>query len=119
MACGKPIVATSAGGIPEIVVDGETGLLVRPRDHAGMARAIVTLLKDPALRQRMGKAGLARARKHFSAERMVAETLQIYQRLAAPAVACTRERGGLSPSSRLIPRGCQRTAAKPDLHPEV
>ena len=38
MACGKPIVATSAGGIPEVVVDGETGFLVAPRDHEAMAR---------------------------------------------------------------------------------
>ena len=39
MACGKPVVATSVGGIPEVVVDGETGFLVAPRDHEGMARA--------------------------------------------------------------------------------
>ena len=46
MACGKPIVATTAGGIPEVVLDGETGLLVPPRDHQAMADAIVRLLKD-------------------------------------------------------------------------
>ena len=83
MACGKAVVATTAGGIPEIVVDGETGLLVPPRDHAAMARAIVTLLKDDALRRRMGDAGLARARARFSAERMVAGTLEIYERVCA------------------------------------
>jgi glycosyltransferase involved in cell wall biosynthesis len=82
MACGKAVVATSAGGIPEVVVDGETGLLVPPRDHEAMARAIVMLLKDPDRRQRMGDAGLARARQRFSAERMVQETLRIYQRVA-------------------------------------
>src|SRR3954471_6250230 len=57
MACGKPVVATKAGGIPEVVADGETGFLVAPRDHEAMARAITSLLQDEALRQRMGEAG--------------------------------------------------------------
>jgi glycosyltransferase involved in cell wall biosynthesis len=82
MACGKPIVATTAGGIPEVVVDGETGFLVRPRDHEAMGSAIVKLLKDATLRERMGAAGLIRARKKFSAERMVQETLRVYKRVA-------------------------------------
>ncbi len=82
MACGKPIVATTAGGIPEVVADGETGILVPPRDAERMAAAITTLLEDEALRQRMGEAGRRRARLHFSAERMVRETLQVYRRVA-------------------------------------
>jgi len=82
MAAGKPIVATSTGGIPEVVVDGETGMLVAPRDHEGMATAIVALLRDPTLRARMGAAGLARARQRFSVERMVKDTLRVYQRVA-------------------------------------
>jgi L-malate glycosyltransferase len=82
MACGKPIVATRAGGIPEVVVDGETGILVAPRDDRGLASAIVTLLKDESLRRRMGEAGLARVRAHFSAERMVQDTLRVYRRVA-------------------------------------
>jgi glycosyltransferase involved in cell wall biosynthesis len=82
MACGKPVVATSAGGIPEVVVDGETGFLVPPRDHAAMAEAIVRLLKDEGLRRRMGEAGFSRARRRFSAERMVQDTLRVYQRVA-------------------------------------
>src|SRR5206468_3276922 len=82
MAAGKPVVATIAGGIPEVVIDGETGFLVRPRDHDAMAAAIVKLLKDDALRHRMGEAGRARVRAIFSAERMVQETLRVYQRVA-------------------------------------
>lgn len=78
MACGKPIVATTAGGIPEVVQDGRTGFLVPPRDHDAMAEAIVKLLKDPSLRQRMGDAGLSRVNATFSAERMVAETIAVY-----------------------------------------
>jgi glycosyltransferase involved in cell wall biosynthesis len=83
MAAARPVVAASTGGIPEVVVDGVTGLLVPPRDHESMATAIVKLLKDPALRERMGGAGLARARQKFSAERMLRETLRVYQRVAA------------------------------------
>ena len=82
MACGKPIVATNVGGIPEVVVDGDTGLLVPPRDPAAMAAAIVRLLGDAALRERMGAAGLARVRERFSAEIMVANTLEVYKRLS-------------------------------------
>jgi glycosyltransferase involved in cell wall biosynthesis len=83
MACGKAIVATSAGGIPEVVVDGETGLLVPPRDDAALAAAIVELLKDAGRRAAMGRAGLERVRRLFSAERMVQETLGVYSRLHA------------------------------------
>jgi L-malate glycosyltransferase len=81
MACAKPVVATRAGGIPEVVVDGETGLLVPPRDHHAMAAAIVHLLADQALRVRMGAAGLARLRRHFTAEVMVEQTVAVYERL--------------------------------------
>lgn len=82
MAAGKPIVATRTGGIPEVVVDEETGILVPPRDHQAMADAIVRLLNDAALRERLGQAGLTRARQKFSAERMVQNTLRVYQRVA-------------------------------------
>jgi glycosyltransferase involved in cell wall biosynthesis len=85
MACGKPIVATTAGGMPEVVEDGATGLLVPPRDHQAMAAAIVTLLTSPDLRARMGAAGLARVRARFSVERMVQDTLEIYRRVAMHA----------------------------------
>lgn len=83
MACGKPIVATSAGGMPEVVEDGRTGLLIPPRDHHAMATAIVRLLKDEALRRQMGDAGLSLVNAKFSAERMVQGTLDAYQRVAA------------------------------------
>jgi glycosyltransferase involved in cell wall biosynthesis len=85
MACGKPIVATTAGGMPEVVVNGRTGLLVPPRDHEAMAGAIVRLLRDEALRARMGEAGEARVREQFSSERMVQDTLAVYQRVAMRA----------------------------------
>ena len=81
MACGKPIVATTAGGMPEVVADGETGLLVPPRDDQALAAAIVTLLKDEPRRRAMGEAGERRVRERFSAERMVQNTLDLYRRV--------------------------------------
>ena len=81
MACGRPVVATRAGGLAEVVVDGETGLLVPIRDPSALADAIVRLLQDATLREQYGRAGLARARRVFNAERMVEETLDVYERL--------------------------------------
>jgi glycosyltransferase involved in cell wall biosynthesis len=85
MACGKPIVATTAGGMPEVVADRETGLLVPPRDDEALAAAIVKLLKDESLRRSMGGAGERRVRERFSSERMVQDTLKLYERVALHA----------------------------------
>jgi glycosyltransferase involved in cell wall biosynthesis len=81
MACGRPIVATRAGGIPEIVEDGVSGALVPPRDAAALAAAIVRALKDEGWRRRTGEAGLARVRERFTVDRMVSETAAVYRRL--------------------------------------
>jgi glycosyltransferase involved in cell wall biosynthesis len=82
MACSLPVVATAAGGIPEIVDDGVTGLLVPPRDHQTMARQIARLLADLPLRRRMAAAGFDRVRGRFTVERMVDETAAVYARVA-------------------------------------
>jgi glycosyltransferase involved in cell wall biosynthesis len=81
MAASRPIVATAAGGIPEIVEDGVNGLLVPPRDHHALAEAIVRALEDVALRQRMGAAGWTRVNERFTVERMVSSTAAVYERL--------------------------------------
>src|SRR5438552_3353688 len=81
MACARPIVATRAGGIPEIVEDGVNGQLVAPRDAAALAAAIVRALKDEGLRRRLGEAGFARVRERFTVDRMVSETAAVYRRL--------------------------------------
>jgi L-malate glycosyltransferase len=81
MAASKSAVATTAGGIPEVMADGVTGFLVPPRDHTAMAQKLVQLLKDDALRARMGEAALARARERFTVERMVKGTSDVYERL--------------------------------------
>ena len=82
MACGRPIVATDAGGIPEIVDQGVSGTIVRARDARAMANAIVELLSDEGRRRSMGEAGLARVKAHFTVERMVAATAKVYARAA-------------------------------------
>jgi len=81
MACSLAIVATRAGGIPEIVQDGVTGVLVDPRDHKAMAREIVGLLRDESRRTRMGDAGRVRVGELFTVERMVAQTAAAYERV--------------------------------------
>ena len=81
MAASKASVATRVGGVPEVVADGETGLLVPARDHEALAEGIIALLKDSAQRTRMGEAGLRRARKLFTVEHMVDGTMAVYERL--------------------------------------
>lgn len=78
MAAGKPVVATRVSGIPEVVVDGETGVLVPPRDPAALAAAIVALYRAPAERHRLGSNGYRRVRERFTADRMVDKTLAVY-----------------------------------------
>ena len=82
MAASKAVVGTTAGGIPEAVEHGVTGLLVPPHNAGALAEAILRLLTDESLRRRMGEAGLARVRERFNVERMVDETLAVYARVA-------------------------------------
>jgi len=82
MAIGQATVATRAGGIPEVVVDGRTGVLVPVRDADALAAAIVMLLQDPTRRATLGAAAQERVRDGFSVERMVQQTLDAYARLA-------------------------------------
>jgi L-malate glycosyltransferase len=79
MALSKATVASDTGGIPEVVSHGETGLLVTPRDHRALAAAISELLKDQDRRERMGRAGVERVKRLFTAERMVEKTLDVYR----------------------------------------
>jgi glycosyltransferase involved in cell wall biosynthesis len=79
MACERAVVGTHAGGIPEVIEDQVTGLLVPPRDHDAMAEAIVRLLRDPTRRVRMGAAGRARVVSEFSVEALVQGTARVYR----------------------------------------
>jgi glycosyltransferase involved in cell wall biosynthesis len=82
MHCARPVVATRHGGIEEIVTPGETGLLVPPGDPAALARALEGLLRDEALRRRMGEAG-TRAATRFRPEALAAATLAVYEELVS------------------------------------
>jgi glycosyltransferase involved in cell wall biosynthesis len=96
MALGKPIVATAGGGVPEIVVDGETGLLVPQGDVGAMAAALRRLLGDAALRDRFGAAGARRAREHFSLGSYVPGVEAVYAAVLAGAA-----RPAAAPAGRL------------------
>jgi glycogen synthase len=79
MACGTPVVASRVGGIPEVVVDGETGLLVEPGDPVALADALRRVLDDPARAARMGEAGRRRVEANFSWDRIASLTLEVYR----------------------------------------
>jgi alpha-maltose-1-phosphate synthase len=95
MACGTPVVASAVGGIPEVVVDGETGVLVplaqqasspfEPLDpsrfSADLAAAINGLLRDPARRERMARAGRERVQQHFAWSAIASQTVELYRGL--------------------------------------
>ncbi len=81
MAAARPVVATSVGGIPELVADGQSGRLVAPGRPDELARAMSDLLGDPKLRAQMGAAGHARFRSMFSQQAMVESTQDLYRAL--------------------------------------
>jgi glycosyltransferase involved in cell wall biosynthesis len=79
MAAGLPVVSTNVGGIPEMVVCSETGLLVSPGDPAALAEAIEKFIVDPALARKFGQAGYERSQTLFSIEKNVRELVRIIQ----------------------------------------
>ena len=79
MAAGLPVASTTAGGTPEVVDDGVTGLLVAPGKAAPLTAALRRLVKDPALRRRMGEAGRVLAIERFTEDRMLARTAEVYR----------------------------------------
>ncbi|MGE5273399.1 MAG: glycosyltransferase family 4 protein [Verrucomicrobiota bacterium] len=83
MLSAKPVVATRVSAAPEIVSDGETGLLVPPDDEEALAGAVLALLGDPTRAAAMGEAGLARAKSEFSVARMTDRTAAVYASLSA------------------------------------
>ena len=83
MASRLPIVATNVGGNPEVVIDGETGILVPPKDPEKMAEAIIKILQNPELAKNMGQAGRKRVEEKFSLYRMVSEYRSLYEEILA------------------------------------
>jgi glycosyltransferase involved in cell wall biosynthesis len=81
MACAVPVVASAVGGLVDTVLDGVTGVHVPPKRPDALARALRSLLADPARRARMGAAGARRARTRYSWTRVAASTLDAYQQV--------------------------------------
>jgi glycosyltransferase involved in cell wall biosynthesis len=104
MAFGRPIAATIAGGIPEVVVDGESGLLAERENPEALGAAIARLANDRALSDRLAEGGRRRVRE-FSVERMTDRTIAIYERVTAESDASKTDRASTasSESSSLAP----------------
>ncbi len=81
MAMQKPVVATAVGGIPEVVANGESGILVTPQNPQGLAEAILTLLQERSKATEMGKKGRKIVEERFTLERMLKETEEVYSHL--------------------------------------
>lgn len=79
MASARPVVGTRVGGIPELVSDGECGILVDPQAPEQIAAALIRLLTEPGLSAAMGTAGRKRAEKYFSADRWIHDTIAFYE----------------------------------------
>lgn len=86
-ASGVPVIATKVGGVAEIIDDGQDGLLVFPRDHEGLADAIMKIFKDPALARQLAQAGRRKVEEKFSLTKMAEDTLAVYaEALAHPKI---------------------------------
>ena len=96
MAAGLPVVATRVGGVPEIVEDGRSGLLVPAGDDEAMAERILRLATNPALGRQLGQAGRERAQALFSEERMTAEYARMYREMTEKKAG---DRQRISPGS--------------------
>ena len=79
MACGVPVIATRVGGIPELIKDGKTGLLVPPGDPKALADAIIYLLDNEKERRKLGKNGRELVEKNHSIDKMAKKYLDIYK----------------------------------------
>src|SRR5215831_19399852 len=80
MASARPVVSTRLAGIPELVMDGQTGILVSPGDSTALAQPLEQLIRDPQLRLRYGRAGRSRIEQHFRIEQTVAPLLEMLEK---------------------------------------
>jgi glycosyltransferase involved in cell wall biosynthesis len=83
MACGTPVVATTAGAFPEVIAAGETGVLVPPADARALADAIEAMLENPGRRAAMGAAGVRRIEDRFSWAVTARKTAALYEEVLA------------------------------------
>jgi glycosyltransferase involved in cell wall biosynthesis len=99
MALGRPCVTTSAGGSAEVVVDGDSGLVVPPRDAAALAAAVERVLRDPALDRGLGEQGERRVRENFSLEAMLRAFDALYTSTLSRAGISVAARAGDPPAA--------------------
>lgn len=97
MAAGRPVVATAVGGVPDVVLDRQTGLLVAPRDPEALASAVRLILSDRQMAETLGKEGRNRALTHFDVKRLIADIESLYAELLSigaskPTVGVRRRR---------------------------
>ena len=104
MASARPVVSTCLAGIPELVVDGQTGMLAPPGDSTALAHALEQLLRDPELRLRFGHAGRARIEQHFRIEQTVAPLVEMLER------SCSRRPAGDVSASRSATESSRRAS---------
>jgi glycosyltransferase involved in cell wall biosynthesis len=83
MAHGLPVIGSNGGGVPELIVDGETGLLAPMGDAEGLARALEELLRNPERARALGRAGHARVRAHFTVSRVARQVEEVYRQVLA------------------------------------
>ncbi|MEJ2167014.1 MAG: glycosyltransferase family 4 protein [Desulfobacterales bacterium] len=81
MACGRPVVATTAGGLPEIISDGETGRLVPPADALALAEGMIDMLTHPEMADAMAAAARTRVEQFFSIQTMVDKNIEVYRKI--------------------------------------
>jgi glycosyltransferase involved in cell wall biosynthesis len=96
MAAARPVVSTRLAGIPESVVDGETGLLVPPEDTMALAEALSRLIKDAELRLQCGRAGRERIEQHFRIEHTLAPLIELLEKTTGAATKVTQSRASQS-----------------------
>jgi glycosyltransferase involved in cell wall biosynthesis len=82
LAAGRPVVSTRVGGVPNVVTNDESGLLVPPRDPAALAEAVLVLLRDPERAARLGQAGRRAVFPRHASGRLVADVERLYLDLA-------------------------------------
>jgi starch synthase len=93
MACGTAVIGSRVGGIPEVVADGQTGILVPPGDPAPLADAVNALVRDQPLAAAMGRAGRERAIAEFDWASIAAQTAELYGELAGAAAPASAPPG--------------------------
>jgi glycosyltransferase involved in cell wall biosynthesis len=102
MASARPVVSTRLAGIPELVVDGQTGMLAPPGDSTALAHALEQLLRDPELRLRFGHSGRARIEQDFRIEQTVAPLINLFQKNSAKPVKSNQSRASHSEAATEI-----------------